>query len=990
MNDTSPAPKEIPIAVESTPAVSYALAPEPVTAAAKDDGDQVEIRPPPRTPDDDIAPRGGSEAGEWEATIKLVVGAVVSVSYRTPFGFDENAPGSARATGFVVDAERGLILTNRHVVGPGPFRGFCIFDNHEEVDAFPVYQDPIHDFGFLKFDPKAVKHMTMTSLELHPEHAKIGVEIRVVGNDAGEKLSILSGFISRVDRNAPAYSGPYTDFNTCYYQASAGTSGGSSGSPVVDINGSVLAINAGSKKTAATGYFLPLHAPLRALKCLQQGQPILRGDIQCQFLLKPFDECKRLGLSEERETQIREAFPGGTNLLVATRVLREGPSDGLIEEGDILFKAGGQFVAEFDHLETTMDSHVGEKVEFLVIRGGQDVTVDITIGNLHEFTPDRMVHVAGAGFHEVSYQIARRYGVPRKGVLLNDPNGVFRGVDGSLRVLETIDNKEVPDLDTFIEVMKGISDRARVVVAYRNLANINSLKTAIVYIDRHWTKDMTLAIRNDETGVWDFTVLASPLPPFAPTPQKASSFMQLENVPHPAVSDLVRSFVNVDCFCKFSSLPGNLHQASTFGMGLVVDASKGLVIVSRAVVPFDVCDISITIAGSILVEGKVLFLHPVHNYAVLQYDPAFVDAPVASAELSAEEITQGESINFIGWSKRSGELVHAVTTVSRKTPISLPADSYPPRCKASNVDVLSIDTKLGERCGSGVLVGNDGIVRALWLTFVGDRTDKGINKYHYGLATPMLLSMISQIREGLNPKLRLLPVQLGSITFADARLMGVREERIMKAADANPQQYRLFKVEKSYDADNKETALVEGDIVLTSDKKVITRLSELDAMYSQETLETLVLRRCREVELKLATLAVNDVDTTRLVQFCGATIHQPDHSIRLERGKIYSGVYISYYTYGSPAQQYKLLPPNFITQVNGKPTPDLDSFLETIVTIPNNEYFRVKKTSLNGVHDVVTMKKDEHYFPTIEWRRDASQPLGWKKVVHGNVAGGRP
>ena len=40
---------------------------------------------------------------------------------------------SSQATGFVVDAERGYILTNRHVVCPGPFWGYCIFDNHEEV-----------------------------------------------------------------------------------------------------------------------------------------------------------------------------------------------------------------------------------------------------------------------------------------------------------------------------------------------------------------------------------------------------------------------------------------------------------------------------------------------------------------------------------------------------------------------------------------------------------------------------------------------------------------------------------------------------------------------------------------------------------------------------------------------------------------------------------------------------------------------------------------
>ncbi|HEV7985493.1 MAG TPA: trypsin-like peptidase domain-containing protein, partial [Steroidobacteraceae bacterium] len=98
-----------------------------------------------------------ASAADWAATLEHIAGSVVAIQIDQARSFDTERNVSAQATGFVVDAARGLILTNRHVVTPGPVTAEAIFLNREEVQLYPIYRDPVHDFGFYRYDPSKLR-----------------------------------------------------------------------------------------------------------------------------------------------------------------------------------------------------------------------------------------------------------------------------------------------------------------------------------------------------------------------------------------------------------------------------------------------------------------------------------------------------------------------------------------------------------------------------------------------------------------------------------------------------------------------------------------------------------------------------------------------------------------------------------------------------------------------------------------------------------------
>ena len=896
---------------------------------------------------------------DWARTLERIASSVVSIQIDQTRSFDTERNVTAQATGFVIDADRGLILTNRHVVTPGPVIAEAIFLNHEEVELRAVYRDPVHDFGIYHYDPAKLRFMKPAALALAPEEAQVGREIRVVGNDAGEQLSILAGTLARLDREAPEYGlGRYNDFNTFYIQAASSTSGGSSGSPVIDVQGRVLALNAGGSTGSATSFYLPLGRVQRAVRLIQQSKPITRGTIGTEFRYRPYDELRRLGLRTETETAARAAQPINTGMLVVERVQPGLSADKVLAPGDVLVRLNGTLVTGFEPLEAVLDDTVGGKVELELERGGKPFKVQVAVQDLQAITPASFLEFGDAVVHTLSYQEARHFHLPVSGVFVAasgyslDAAGVPRGA-----VITSVDSKPVATLADFQTEVATLRDGARFTVRYVTLDDPNRTELRSVYMDRRWFPARQCA-RNDASGYWD----CFNLPVGQAAEEPTGGVVPPPETEDPTARLLARSLVGMSFDMPYP-LSG-VNERNYRGTGLIVDAKRGLVITDRNTVPVSIGDVRLTFSDTLEIPAKVIYIHPLHNLAVVQYDPALLKGTqIQAATLTKEPLRAGENVVVVGLDP-SGTLKTRSTAVSEIDPLLLPL-SRSVAFRDSNISVASLVNPPDDLVG--VLADHEGQVRGLWASFAFDN-GRELVQQNRGINADLIAETLEHARRAV--PLHSLEVEFVTQTLAAARGLGLSEKWIKRIEKANPAKRQVLSVARLVGGSSAAELLQPGDILLAIDGHPVTEFRDVERLVaSKESVQATVWRASDELTLAVHTAALTGVDLDRVVLWAGATLQAPHRAISAQRGIGPVGVYVAYFAYGSPASRYGLVPGRRIVEVDGEPTPDLDAFLKQVTGRADRTSLRMKTLALNGAPEMITLKLDKHYWPAYELRR---------------------
>ena len=429
----------------------------------------------------------------------------------------------------------------------------------------------------------------------------------------------------------------------------------------------------------------------------------------------------------------------------------------------------------------------------------------------------------------------------------------------------------------------------------------------------------------------------------------------------------------------------------------------GLVVVDRNTVPIASCDILVSFAAfPCEIGGKVEYLHPTHNFAVVSYDAGALPRraresirPIAFAPPDSALPTRGDEVVLVGLSAQLRPMAR-VSAVTDATSVAAIPSADIPRFRAVNEEVITLDMDFGYNFG-GVLTDFESRMVALWASYAkpvnGEVRDmvRGLPVAPVIDARDEVLRWREKGKRGAG-SVRLLDAEFDVLQLAKASDHGVPNAWVERLMRADPVRRQALTVASVVADTGASKALKGGDVVLAAGGEPVVSFRGVERAVSGVRAHAAAapkgLRKGEVVDVTCELSEELCAGTGRLLHWAGAQL-QPTHRPVAELGfrptdpatGAHLDVFISRWYHGSPAQRYGLYALNWVASVNGTPTPTLDSFVEATKALEDGAFVRLKLIALNGRPKVLTVKLDLHYWPTWELRRTTDGTNEWERVL---------
>lgn len=344
--------------------------------------------------------------------IEKIKKAIVTINSRVPVSAYQNT-GSWSGTGFIVDNKNGYLITNNHVIGRASVGTYFVtFHNGQQTEAKLVYYDLYADFAVLKINPKDFPK-EIEIVEFTNEIPKLGSDVFIVGNTEGQGFSFHSGYLSdlyEISGEMPQGS----------YIINMNSTGGASGSPVLNADNKAIGVLYGGGKThslALKGSYVQY-----VLSELQSGKSTPnRKHIGVITNLYSLDKAvKHRNFSAQEMDDYIGKLPDARNRVVTvSAVLPGGTAESIIQPGDILWSIDDKIIgADLTIFDQTMNESKADKIKLTIIRNGKKLEKEVKLYDLTQNKISKMLDFAGGLFFEADDFVAAKSGIPIGSVAL--------------------------------------------------------------------------------------------------------------------------------------------------------------------------------------------------------------------------------------------------------------------------------------------------------------------------------------------------------------------------------------------------------------------------------------------------------------------------------------------------------------------------------------------------------------------------------------------
>ena len=366
--------------------------------------------------------------------LKRVLPAVVSVTTKqrvrvnTPFGDDpafrrmfgipEERIAQSLGSGVIVDAQRGLVLTNNHVIENADEVSVNLADGRTLKAEF-IGGDADTDVALMR-----IPAQNLTAIPVaNSDRLQIGDFVVAVGNPFGVGQTVTSGIVSAVGRN----NLPGAGFQN-FIQTDASINPGNSGGALVNLNGELIGINTASFNPRGSmagniglGFAIPSNLASNIKDQLLAGGVVRRGTLGIDTQDVDARIAAALALGQPRGAVVTRVYPGSS-----------GAAAGL-KPGDVILSANGEAIIDAEALRNFQGLQpANARVVLDVRRDGKPLQLTTGLREVPKALPGAPLdeRLAGASFAELPESL-RRQGLA--GVLVDDVARNSRAAQNGLR-----------------------------------------------------------------------------------------------------------------------------------------------------------------------------------------------------------------------------------------------------------------------------------------------------------------------------------------------------------------------------------------------------------------------------------------------------------------------------------------------------------------------------------------------------------------------------